>query len=257
MEYHFNLELAEQYGLSEAVFMHNIVFWCWKNECNGTGFRDGHYWTYNTNDALRKLYPFWSKGQIERIIAKCVENGLLLVKINNKKAMDRTRSFACTEIVKCIYRKREMDLSESEKPFPGNEKCFNKETDNRPDINPDKKQNSLLYADQMGADAAALIAEFLGDDDSLREAFDDYVQMRKKKKSPIKTLGTAKRTIARLKSLSGENREHMIRILDQSIRKNWTDVYPLDEDRYRRGGWEQQTGGSEVVEQEDYSYGDE
>lgn len=239
MEYHFNLELAEQYGLSEAVFMHNIVFWCWKNECNGTGFRDGHYWTYNTNDALRKLYPFWSKGQIERIIAKCVEKGLLLVEINNKKAMDRTRSFACTEIVKCIYRKREMDLSESEKPFPENENCINKETDNRPD----KKQNCLPYVDQMGMDAAAMVEGFLGENDELRSAFDGFYQMRKKKKQPLQTLRAVKLLIGKLRTLGADDPIHMARILDQSTERSWTGVFPLDEDKRQRGG--QRSKGAE------------
>ena len=123
MQYYFDVELAERYSVDEAVFVHNIAYWCWKNECNGKNMHDGVAWTYNTTAALVKLFPFWTRSQIERIIKKCVEHGLLLVSINNKKAMDRTRSFAITENVKCIYRNREMDFTESGKPFTDSEKC--------------------------------------------------------------------------------------------------------------------------------------
>lgn len=190
---------------------------------------------------------------LETVISKCKKNGLLLVRIDNAKPTDRTRSFAPTELAKSYVKNSEMHFSKIGNGNPKNRKCLYKEENNKKD----NTKARLPYADQMGDAAAEMIADFFGSDDALREAFDDYVQMRKKKNSPIKTIGTAKRTISRLKSLSGENRERMIRILDQSIRKGWTDLYPLDEDRYQRGGWATQTSAAEVVEQEDYSYGDE
>lgn len=251
--HYFDTEMAIDFGDRPAILMNHILYWCYLNEVNGKNFSDGRFWTTNSNESLRKIFPYWSKSMLETVISKCKINGLLLVRIDNDKPTDRTRSFAPTELAKSYVKNSEMHFSKIGNGNPKNRKCLYKEENNKKD----NTKARLPYADQMGAAAAELIAEFLGSDDALREAFDDYVQMRKKKKSPIKTIGTAKRTIARLKSLSGENRERMIRILDQSIRKGWTDLYPLDEDRYQRGGLATQTSAAEVVEQEDYSYGDE
>ena len=68
MEFHFNAELAKQYGVDGAIFLHCMAFWVAKNRANGRHYHEGRYWTYNTLEALSKLFPFWSRRQLERII---------------------------------------------------------------------------------------------------------------------------------------------------------------------------------------------
>lgn len=222
MQYYFDVELAERYSVDEAVFVHNIAYWCWKNECNGKNMHDGVAWTYNTTAALVKLFPFWTRSQIERIIKKCVEHGLLLVSINNKKAMDRTRSFAITENVKCIYRNREMDFTESGKPFTEIVKCYN-ETNNKPNSNTD----SVELFGVLPKELKSKLMDFVGDSQELAEAFDGFLQMRKTKKKPIKTAHALGLLLNRLKDLSNGDKHIMAQMLDASTLSSWDSVYPL------------------------------
>ncbi|MCD8355971.1 MAG: hypothetical protein LUE11_05320 [Clostridia bacterium] len=222
MQYYFDVGLAERYSVDEAIFVHNIAYWCWKNECNGKNIHEGTAWTYNTTAALVKLFPFWTKSQIERIIKKCVEHGLLLVCINNQKAMDRTRSFAITEIVKCIYRNREMDFSESGKPFNENEKCY-KETNNKPNSNTDSTEPFAVLPQAL----KPKLIKFIGDNQELADAFDGFLQMRQGKKKPIKTDRALTLTLNRLTEYSGGDKHVMAQMLDNSTEACWDKVYPL------------------------------
>jgi hypothetical protein len=250
--HYFDRKMAKDFSLNEAVFMNHVLYWCYLNECNNRNFAEGRYWTTNSNDALQKIFDYWSKSQLETVIAKCKKSELLVIRIDNKKKLDRTRSFAPTDLAKSYAEKSEMHFSKIGNPFPKNQKCINKEKNN----NTNNKKAHAPYSDQMGSEAAEMIAAFVSQDERLREAFDDYVDMRKKKKSPIKTLGTVKRLLSRLESLSGGDVGKMTAILDQSIRKGWTDIYPLSENRNAYGSWAPTAGGAEVLEQEDYSYGD-
>ena len=56
-EFHFNAELAQRYGVDGAIFLHAMAFWVAKNQANGRHFHDGRTWTYNTLEALAKLFP--------------------------------------------------------------------------------------------------------------------------------------------------------------------------------------------------------
>ena len=78
MTYSFDCKLAEKYGVDEAIFLHNLYFWIVKNEANGRHHHEGRTWTYNSMAAFARLFPFWSKRQVERIIRNLVANGALL-----------------------------------------------------------------------------------------------------------------------------------------------------------------------------------
>lgn len=222
LQYYFDVSLAEKYSVEEAIFIHNIAYWCWKNECNGKNIHDGVAWTYNTTAALTKLFPFWSKGQIERIIKKCTEHGLLLVSINNQKAMDRTRSFAITETVKCIYRNQEMDLPKSGNSFHENEKCY-KETNNKPNSNTNNAEPFAVLAKEL----RQRVVDFVGSNQELADAFDGFLQMRQSKKKPIRTDRALTLTLNRLQEYSSGDTHVMAQMLDNSTLAGWDKVYPL------------------------------
>ena len=67
-------------------------------------------------------------------------------------------------------------------------------------------------------------------DDSLNQAFTDYVEMRKKIKKPMTERAI---TIAKnkLNELSGGNNDVSIKILEQSIWNSWQSLYPLKEEK--------------------------
>lgn len=103
MIYSFDSRLAEEYGVDEAIFLHNLYFWIAKNEANGRHYYDGKSWTYNSMRAFSKLFPFWSKRQIERIINNLKAKGAIYVGNYNTAEMDRTQWYALHETVYCIY----------------------------------------------------------------------------------------------------------------------------------------------------------
>lgn len=69
-------------------------------------------------------------------------------------------------------------------------------------------------------------------DESLKSSFIDFLAMRANIKKPISTSGALTRMINRLKKLSEGDESLADKILDQSIRNNWQDIYPL-KDGYR------------------------
>lgn len=150
MEFHFNAELAAAYGVDGAIFLHAMAFWVAKNQANGRHFHEGRTWTYNTLEALTKLFPFWSKRQIERITGRLREQGALLSGNFSEDKTDRTLWYALSDAVLETYGlsappispNGEMHFTDPGQPFPHSVKC-NKETvtdqlDNIPPIVPQK-----------------------------------------------------------------------------------------------------------------------
>lgn len=60
----------------------------------------------------------------------------------------------------------------------------------------------------------------------MQDAFESFVEMRKKIKSPMSDNAIV-RCINRLKKLSGEDEQLAIKILNQSEDNCWKDIYPL------------------------------
>lgn len=134
-EYHFNAELAQRYGVNGAIFLHAMAFWIAKNQANGRHFHEGRTWTYNTLEALAKLFPFWTRRQVERIVAKLKEDGVLLTGNFSQDKTDRTVWYALADSVLEVYGllapsispDGEMHFTKPGEPFPDSVKC-NKET---------------------------------------------------------------------------------------------------------------------------------
>lgn len=136
MEHHFNIKIAKIYGVEGAILLHNINFWIEKNEANNRHFYDGKFWTYSSIEAFTKLFPYWSKRQIERIVNNLIKQGALIKGNYNAIAYDRTAWYALTETVKSIYANGEMELTkqgngftQTVSPIPDSNKDNN--TDNK------------------------------------------------------------------------------------------------------------------------------
>ncbi len=92
--YSFDVDIAIEYGVSEAIIISNLQFWIEKNKANGKHLHNKRTWTYNSYEAFTKLFPFWSLSQIKRTMARLVEKGVLLKANYNKKAYDKTNWYA-------------------------------------------------------------------------------------------------------------------------------------------------------------------
>ena len=140
-----NSEHATMYGVEEALFLHNLIFWIRKNKSNNKHFHDEHTWTYNSTKALSELFPFWSIKQINRIIQNLKKQKVILTGNYNKTQYDRTRWFALvdeslirnqTKRGEVHFPIKENGVSQEGKPIPDNN------TDSNTDIKEKEKKNT-------------------------------------------------------------------------------------------------------------------
>lgn len=163
MNHSFDVDTAKKYGVEAAIIIENLRFWIAKNKANGRHFYDGRWWTYNSSKAMAELFPYWSAKQIERIIAKLKEAGVLHVGHYSQNAYDRTNWYSLGEI----------DSPEQGDPFPE----IGKST--RTDINTDAGSADAELSTKT-VTARMLIAEGVEKQKAL-----DWLTLRKAKRLPL------------------------------------------------------------------------
>jgi hypothetical protein len=104
MQHHFDIEIANKYGVNVAIFLNNLAFWIHKNIANKKHEYDGSYWTYNSVEAYTLLFPYWTYKQLRKIIKDCVENGLILEGNYNKSPYDRTKWYALSDLGLSLFK---------------------------------------------------------------------------------------------------------------------------------------------------------
>jgi DNA-binding PadR family transcriptional regulator len=113
MEHSFDIEIATQYGIETAVILNNMYFWISKNEANDINYFDGKYWTFNSIEALKKLFPYMSQKKIRSTLDKMESEGLIETGNYNKSQYDRTKWYAITEKAKSILLNGKIHLPET------------------------------------------------------------------------------------------------------------------------------------------------
>lgn len=208
MEHHFNVEIAEKYGILEAVLLNNFYFWIKKNEANDKNFHEGRYWTYNSAKALHRLFPYASERKIRSAIKHLEDEGLVLTGNYNNSAYDRTMWYALTENATCILQNRQMEEAET-----SNESCEN--VTPIPDNKTSKNTEDNKYSDVP---------------DYLLPAFMEWAEMRKAIKKPITSKTTVTRALNKLYGMT-DSKPKQIAIVEYAVDKNWTSFWPLPEDK--------------------------
>jgi hypothetical protein len=140
--YFFDPIIATKYGVNEAIIIQNFKYWIELNRANERSFHDGHWWTYNTNAALAKLFPFWTDRQINHLITKLCNLGILIKGNYNKKGFDRTLWYAFADeelFLSPILQNCKMDFTNLLNPF---DKFVRPIPDNNSDSNSDKLNQS-------------------------------------------------------------------------------------------------------------------
>lgn len=142
MIYHFDGDVAEKFGTDCATFISHMQYWIAKNAANERHFYEGRYWTYNSLSALERLFPFWTRRQIERIIRDLKKAGVLLTGHYSKNSYDRTTFYAIDESCLLIHQTVKSISPNGEMDF----------TDNGNDISPNgeiiKEQNNTQIEEE-------------------------------------------------------------------------------------------------------------
>ena len=229
MQHSFDIEIAEKYGVSEAILLQHLWFWIEKNKANEVNFYDGTYWTYNSAKAFVKLFPYMTQRQIQNALKRLKEKGIIKTGNYNKSAYDRTLWYAFTELGKSIMQKCKMEntnlsngLHENVTPIP----------DINTDINTDNNINNNNKKERKKTSYDEIINSMIEDDD-VKNTICDYIKMRKLIKKPM-TDRAVTMLINKLFKLSN-SKQIQIKILEQSILKNWTDIYPYKEENNYAG----------------------
>lgn len=130
MQHSFDVEIAKEYGLKEAILMNHLWFWIEKNKANEIHYYDGTYWTYNSVKAFNKLFPYLSESQINNTLKELKDKGIIQTGNYNKSSYDRTMWYAFTKMGISIMQKCKMDNVKISNGYVENVKTI-------PDINTD------------------------------------------------------------------------------------------------------------------------
>lgn len=133
MIHNFDTDIAQKYGILEAILLNNIYYWIEKNRANETNFYDGTYWTYNSTKAFSKLFSYATERQIRNALKHLVEEKVLATGNYNKSSYDRTLWYALTEKGRCIVQKCQMDSTEMSNGSDENGQMDNAEMSNGSD----------------------------------------------------------------------------------------------------------------------------
>jgi len=150
MNHCFDVDLAKEYGVTEAILLANFEYWIAKNKANGVNYHDGYYWTYNSTKAFSELFPYLTQRQIQTALKNLRDAGILQTANYNQSKYDRTLWYAFTDKGLSILHKREMDETEKENGFTDeSEPIPNNKPDKKPDNKPNKNQAADAYFDSL------------------------------------------------------------------------------------------------------------
>ena len=145
MQHHFDVELAQRYGLTEAILLNHFSYWIELNQANGKNFFDGRYWTFCSVKAFSEIFPYLTPKKIRVALAHLQEAGLLVTGNFNRSAYDRTLWYAFSDLGISILPKGQMEIPEMAnqncpkgEPIPDNKTDI--ETDNETDIERGKRK---------------------------------------------------------------------------------------------------------------------
>lgn len=139
MGHSFEVDIAVKYGVNAAILLQHIYFWCQKNRANKRNFHDGLYWTYNSRNGFREIFPYLSERQVKTAIDKLVEDGVVVTGQYNESKWDKSLWYALTDKGWSIMRSYPVDMAKMSNRLDGNVKPIpDIEPDNIPDIKADK-----------------------------------------------------------------------------------------------------------------------
>ncbi len=212
MEHSFNVEIAKEYGIVEAILLKHIYYWILKNKANNKYFYDDNYWTYNSTKAFAELFPYLSKRQIEYSLKKLIDKGLIVKGNYNKVTYDRTSWYAITKLGYSILQNCKIEMTnlsnrndENVKPIP------NINTNINTDIN---NNNPIIPSSYF-------------DNEELDALFKDFLSMRKK----IKAVNSDRAITLLINKLSKYDDKTKIKMIENSIENSWKGIYELKEEK--------------------------
>lgn len=233
MQHHFDVELAKQYGIVEAVLLNHFEYWIELNRANGKNYFEGRYWTFNSMKAFSEIFPYLSEKKIRNALKNLQDAGLILTGNFNKSAYDRTLWYAFSDLAESILPKRQMEVAEK-----ANQNSQKGEP--IPDNNPvDEPDNSIIFDSAKGQqskpkrkrksdsaeDVEAAIKAF-GYPESTNERLREWLEVRSAKRTP-NTVSAIQKCIKTLPDMARKSNLGIDAYLDQVIMRGWAAFYEI------------------------------
>ena len=222
MEHHFNIEIAEKYGVNCAIILNNFEYWIKKNEANGKHFHDGYYWTYNSIKAFATLFPYLTQKQIETAIGKLRADGIIVTGNYNDSKTDRTLWYAITEKGNSILHGGEMDFTCRGNGNPADGKPIS-------NINTDINAYINLKEEEKVKKEKSLDEVIEAQPLAIQQPLREFVKMRKAIKKPITTHGL-ELAVKKLHELAKTESE-AVAVIEQSVMNSWQGFFALKKGR--------------------------
>ena len=227
MNHSFNTEIAEKYGIEEAIIIEHLVFWIQKNIANDKHGRDGLYWTYNSAQAFNEIFPYMSPQKISRILRKLEKLEIIKSGCFNRRKGDRTKWYTIIgRRVIHVYSNQCLKMKNgSDQCLKVNEPIFKNEKSIK-DINiPDIKKT---YKESDGF--INLFPEEIKEDSDFKEAWKEWTAHKKERRNSL-TERMVTMTIKQFKNLSVEE---MIETVNVSIANGYQGLFPEKAKKSRR-----------------------
>ena len=114
--------LAEEIGLNEAIFLQQLNYWSQPKLNQGIVDEQGRRWIYNSIEAWRAQFRFFTERTLRRTISNLENLGLVISTMRYKRnPMDRTKSYAiCQENVaalECSRNEKQAATPKRSKPL--------------------------------------------------------------------------------------------------------------------------------------------
>ena len=136
MEHSFDIAVAKEFGVNEAVLIRNFQYWILQNKANGVNQREGRTWTYNSMKAFEELFPYLTTQAIRTALKHLQEQGVLVTGNYNEKQFDRTLWYAFQDEQRWICENQQMDLLKSTNGFVKNDRPI-----------PNNKPNNIIIVE--------------------------------------------------------------------------------------------------------------
>lgn len=256
MDHHFNIEIAQQYGVNAAILLHNITYWIEKNKSEKRHFHEGRYWTYMSKSGLAELFPYMTARQIDYALAKLEKAGLILTGNFSEHTFDKTKWYALADVEE---NAPEMDEKPSETAqLPIAQNSSNRLNNNVQSIeqnrgnrlnNSVQSLNSNIYNNiyntnkkqtDKNPNKKATVEDVINtvEDEELQNELREFVRMRKEIKRPP-TPHALELILKQLRQMS-EDKSAQLMILQQSVKNCWQGLYELKNPPPTNAGTEMQ-----------------
>ena len=235
ISYNFDVDDAMQYGVEASVLLSNIRFWVFANQAKRRNFKDGKYWTYNSAETLTRLYPFWSRRKIARLLTKLEDAGAVVSDCHNANGYDQTKWYSIVNKSTVEHRDEHNEQQGTgpldkidQWPLDKSDQCPLDKSDQSSrhikttNRKPNKKVSDLDPKKETWAKLGDGFEPKLRDNWDFALAWIEWAEYRISKKKPL-TPGAEKRMKINLNKYTVEQ---CLEAIDASIQSGWTGLFP-------------------------------